>query len=155
MFNLVSVKLNYLRIQIELILQTKTITRITWALSNFLTMEFYRKLCNKLYWKKFKPHTASYNTRFWMIIFSAISAIWLAFYFNPSDPANTRSSAFIILCFLAFLKKTAKCIYKIMLNILRTILTRINSVLDLVLNSCNLFLWIGQKAYLKTSYLKI
>ncbi|MCX7877278.1 MAG: hypothetical protein N2510_01405 [Ignavibacteria bacterium] len=145
----------YIRIQIKLLLETEIVSKLIWVLNNFLTMEFYRKLCNKLYWKKLKPNTASYNTRFWMILFSALSAIWLAFYFNPSDPANTRSSAFIIICFLAYLKQTGVSIYTFMLSVLRLILCRINSVLYNVLNSCNPFLWLGEKAYLKSASLII
>src|SRR5437016_3943788 len=79
-------------------LTAKFVSKLIWVINNFLTMECYRKLCNKLYWKKLTPGTLSYKTRLWVIVLSALSAIWLAFFFDPTDPANLNSpSRFISL----------------------------------------------------------
>lgn len=74
----------------------KYFSKILWVLNNFLTMECYRKLCNRLYWKKLEPGTLPYTTRCWLIIFSAFSVIWLAFFFDPMDPTNSKSPSRLI-----------------------------------------------------------
>lgn len=74
----------------------KYFRKTLWVLSNFLTMECYRKLCNRLYWKKFEPGTLPYTTRCWLIVLSAFSIIWLAFFFDPMDPTNSRSPSRLI-----------------------------------------------------------
>ncbi|MCI0449090.1 MAG: hypothetical protein L0Y79_04790 [Chlorobi bacterium] len=124
-------------------------------MNNFLTMEFYRKICNRLYWKKLTPHTASYNTRFWMIIFTALSAIWLAFYFNPSDPSNSKSSGFIILLFALVFKKSGISFSSLVKNISKSLNHKIDLITYHILDSYNISLWRSRGTYLRTSALLI
>jgi hypothetical protein len=136
-------------------LKTKFISNFIWMLNNFLTMEFYRKICNNLYWKKLTPHTASYNTRFWMIVLTAMSAIWLAFYYNPNDPTNSNSSGFIIVLFALVFKKSAVSFQSFIKNLSRTINHKIDLITYHILDSENIFLWRSKETYLRTSSLLI
>jgi hypothetical protein len=136
-------------------LKTKFISNIVWILNNFLTMEFYRKICNNLYWKKLTPHTASYNTRFWMIVLTAMSAIWLAFYYNPNDPANSNSSGFIIVLFAVLFKKSAVSFHSFIKNLSKSINHKVDLITYHILDSENIFLWRSRETYLKTSALLI
>lgn len=104
-------------------------------------MEFYRKLCNNLYWKRLKPHTASYNTRFWMIIFTALSMIWLAFYYNPGDPANSNSSGFIILLFALIYKRSGISFHAFVKNLSKSVNHKIDLITYHILDSGNISLW--------------
>lgn len=79
--------------------------KIIWASNHFLTMEFYRKLCNRLYWKKLEPGSIPYTTRCWLIFLSAISVIWLAFFFDPMDPNYSKSPSNIISNISKYVKK--------------------------------------------------
>ncbi len=142
-------------LQIKLILQTSFFGKLIWVLNNFLTMEFYRKLCNNLYWKRLKPHTASYNTRFWMIVFTALSAIWLAFYYNPNDPTNSNSSGFIILLFALVYKRSKVSIYSFVKNLSRSLNHKIDLLAHHILDSDNISLWRSRETYLRTSSLLV
>ncbi|MCC6865351.1 MAG: hypothetical protein IT280_04245 [Ignavibacteria bacterium] len=124
-------------------------------MNNFLTMEFYRKLCNNLYWKKLAPHTASYNTRFWMIIFTAISMIWLAFYYNPADPANSNSSGFIILLFALIFKRSGISFCLFVKNLSKSVDHKIELITFRILDSLNISLWRSHRSYLQKSALII
>lgn len=142
-------------LQIKLFFKSEFITKVIWVLSNFLTMEFYRKLCNNLYWKRLTPHTASYNTRFWMIIFTALSMIWLAFYYNPTDPSNANSSGFIILLFALILKRSGTSFQSLVRNLSKSINHKLDLVTSHILDSENISLWRSQSTYLRKSSLLI
>jgi hypothetical protein len=119
-------------------------------------MEFYRKTCNNLYWKK--THSAalpSYNTRFWMIIFTAMSAIWLAFYYNPNDPTNSNSSGFIILLFALIFKKSKVSFHSCVKHLSKWVNHKADLISYHILDSGNIFLWHSRETYLKTSALLI
>jgi hypothetical protein len=78
---------------IRFFFQSKLITKTIWVLNHFLTLECYRKLCNRLYWRKAQPGTMSYATRCWVIFISVLSAVWMAFFYDPTDPANLYSTS--------------------------------------------------------------
>lgn len=136
-------------------LKSEFLAKIIWVLSNFLTMEFYRKLCNNLYWKKLTPHTASYNTRFWMIIFTALSAIWLAFFYNPNDPSNSNSSGFIILLFALIFKRSRVSFHNFFKNLSRSVNHKLDLLTSHILDSDNISLWRSRETYLRTSALLV
>lgn len=142
-------------LQIKLLLKSEFLSKVIWVLNNFLTMEFYRKLCNNLYWKRLTPHTAGYNTRFWMIIFTAMSMIWLAFYYNPTDPANANSSGFIILLFALIFKRSGISFQSIVKNISKSVNHKIDLITYRILDSGNISLWRSQETYLRKSALII
>jgi hypothetical protein len=87
--------INYIQI-LNLFFHNKYFQKTNWVLQNFLTMECYRKLCNKCYWKKAKPHTSSYTRRTFLIFFSILFTMCLSFFYSPNDPANSKSSAYFI-----------------------------------------------------------
>ncbi len=142
-------------LQIKLLLKSEFISKVIWVLNNFLTMEFYRKICNNLYWKRLTPHTASYNTRFWMIIFTALSMIWLAFYYNPTDPANANSSGFIILLFALIFKRSGISFLSFIKNLSKSVNTKIDLITYHILDSGNISLWRSQGTYLRKSSLLV
>ncbi len=140
---------------IKLFLNTRFVHSLVWVINNFLRMECYRKLCNKLYWKKLEPGTIPYTTRIWMIAITALSAIWLAFYFNPTDPTNSNSSSGVIKLLTNLFKKLNTILHSIF-NITEKINYGFNNLLSLLaLDSENIFLWRSKKTYLRTSSILI
>lgn len=140
---------------IKLFLNTRFVHSFVWVINNFLRMECYRKLCNKLYWKKLEPGTIPYTTRIWMITITALSAIWLAFYFNPTDPTNSNSSSGVIKLLSNLFKKLNTILHSFF-NITEKINYKLNNLLSLlVLDSENIFLWRSKKTYLRTSAILI
>ncbi len=67
--------------------------KIAWCLQNFLTMEFYRKICNKCYWNNVysKEHSVWKNTL--LVIISILPVLFLSFFYLPTDPANSSRSS--------------------------------------------------------------
>ena len=124
--------------------------KIIWSLNHFLTMEFYRKLCNKLYWKKLKPGTASFITRFCLILFSAISLIWLAFFFDPMDPYYTKSPSGIILRLNKIFKKFSYFIVDLF-HSFSLLFSNLLIISPLIPDSNNITLCQTNRAYLKKS----
>ena len=112
--------INYILI-LNLLSRNKYFRKTSWVFQNFLTMECYRKLCYKCYWKKVQPHTLSYKRRTFLIIFSIMFAIFTSFFYSPNDPANSRSSAYLV--------KLVKIISTIkiqIINLLRSFIDSIN-----------------------------
>jgi hypothetical protein len=133
-------------------LHSKLFSKIIWVLNNFLTMECYRKLCNRLYWKKIRPGTVSYKTRCWLIFLSVISAVWMAFFYDPTDPANLNSPS----------SRLGGTLFSKIFEKIRHTLSNLFyrygmpvPVLSRILNTDNVLLWRTQNAYLKTSSLLI
>jgi hypothetical protein len=118
-------------------------------------MEFYRKLCNNLYWKRLKPHTASYNTRFWMIVLTSVSMIWIAFFYNPTDPANTKSSSFLIILMALILKRSGISFHNIIEHLSKMLNHLAEKITYRILDYSNIALWRTQNSYLKSSSLLI
>ena len=139
---------------IKLFLNTRFMHSLVWVINNFLRMECYRKLCNKLYWKKLEPGTISYRTRLWMIVLTSLSAIWVAFYFNPTDPTNSNSSSGVIKMLTSLFKKLNSILYSF-ITAIKVNYSATNFLSYLVLDSENIFLWRSGKTYLKTSAILI
>ena len=147
--------MNGIYFDIKLFLNTRFVHSLVWVINNFLRMECYRKLCNKLYWKKLEPGTIPYTTRCWMIVITALSAIWLAFYFNPTDPTNSNSSSGVIKLLTNLFKKINQILHSFF-HFTGKVNYRLNDLLSyLVLDSENIFLWPSEKTYLKTSAILI
>ena len=128
--------------------------KLIWVLNNFLTMECYRKLCNKLYWKKLKPGTMSYTTRCWLIFVTALSMIWLAFFFDPLDPDYSKSSSrffFLISNIYRKLETTLDFLSQGVKNTPQNFYFKTHRFPDID----NIFLWCSQNTYLRTSAILI
>jgi hypothetical protein len=141
--------------QIKLFFKLEFFAKVIWVMSNFLTMEFYRKLCNRFYWKKLTPNTISYRTRFWMIVFSAITALLLAFYYDPSDPACSFSSGYIVLLASIALSYSSTILISFLRFVSKYTAQSVSSISFGTLESKNIFLWRSQGAYLRTASLLI
>lgn len=120
-----------------------------WASNHFLTMKFYRKLCNRLYWKKLEPGSIPYTTRCWLIFISAVSVIWIAFFFDPMDPNYSKSPSNIISNISKYVKKVEYIVFDIFtLNYLKST----DSLRLLAVNySNNILFSTNQKTYVRTS----
>jgi hypothetical protein len=135
--------------------QLKYIAKIIWVLNNFLRMEFYRKLCNKLYWKKLQPGTLPYTTRCWLIIISALSAVWLAFFFDPVDPTNSNSPSNLITQFSRYFRKLESSLFSL-IHTSKNFYNKFCFHVSISFNYIdNVFLRQSQETYLKTSAIRI
>lgn len=135
----------------------KLLRKTVWVLNNFLTMACYRKLCNRLYWKKIQPGTTSYTTRCWFIFLSVISAVWLAFFYDPTDPANLNSPSRLLSLFSKIFRKIDHSLCKL-INALETAVSArqyeyVRSYRTITPG--NVMFWRTQETYLKTSSLLI
>lgn len=128
----------------------KIFTDIVWILNNFLTMECYRKLCYNLYWEKTKPGSVGSITRFWLILLSALSIIWFAFFYDPTDPTNSGSPSKLIQIISKHFKILSNY-NKLISYTNKLFLFFKNSLLTLLDNSTNVLMFISDKNYLKTS----
>lgn len=74
----------------------KFMTKISWGLQNFLTMEFYRKICYKCYWTNVynKKHSFLKNSVF--ILISVLPALFMSFFYLPTDPANSAKASYAL-----------------------------------------------------------
>ncbi|RPI17334.1 MAG: hypothetical protein EHM58_09710 [Ignavibacteriae bacterium] len=145
----------FIKLHIDRINSLKFVAKFIWVLHNFLRMECYRKLCNKLYWKKLEPGTLPYTTRFWVIGISVLSAVWLAFFFDPIDPANSNSTSAIMNRISKIFRKTEVTFYSLasvfgkVYNHIKILIFRNFGFID------NIFLRQSQETYLKTSSIRI
>jgi len=141
--------------QIQLFLKNKFISKLIWVLNNFLTMECYRKLCNKFYWKKLDPNTISYRTRFWMILISVLTATFLAFFYDPSDPTHSFTAGCIVIITALSVRHSCRRLFTLLQFYSKNTVHNINVFSDSILNSVNISLYRSQKSYLRTSSLLI
>jgi hypothetical protein len=84
----------------------KFIAKISWGFQNFLTMEFYRKICYQCYWNNIydRNHSVLRNTV--LLIISVLPALFMSFFYLPTDPANSAnaSSTLRSLKFLSYIR---------------------------------------------------
>jgi hypothetical protein len=90
-----------------------------------------------------------------MIILTALSMIWVAFYYNPNDPANANSSGFIILLFALVFKRSGVSFQSIIKNLSKSVDHIIDLITYHILDSGNISLWRSQGTYLRKSSLLI
>ncbi len=90
-----------------------------------------------------------------MIVFTALSVIWLAFYYNPNDPTNSNSPGFIILLFALVYKRSKFSIYTFVRNISKMINHKLDLLTLHILDSDNISLWRSRETYLRTSALLV
>lgn len=133
----------------------KYLQKTVWVFNNFLRMECYRKLCNNLYWKKLKPGTLPYSTRCWLIIVTALSMIWLAFFFDPLDPDYSKSVSRLILLFSNIYKRIETSIEYLTHGQEKIFRQNYYLKTRLSLGLGGTYLWNTHKTYLKTSAILI
>jgi len=145
----------YIRYYISLFVESPVIRKTTWVLNHFLTMQCYRKLCNRLYWKRFKPGTLPYTTRCWIIIISAISLIWFAFFFDPMDPTNSKSPSRLIQLISKVFRMIGFALNYLIGKISKITAHFIVLLENLISETENIFLRCTRLVYLKASSLLI
>lgn len=74
----------------------KLFDKTSWCMQNFLTMEFYRKICNKCYWSNIYNKKHSILKQLFLLLVSFISVLFFSFFYMPTDPANLNKSSFLL-----------------------------------------------------------
>lgn len=75
---------------------SKIIMKVNWCFQNFLTMEFYRKICNKCYWSNIYNSKHSIMKQLLILFISFLSMMFFSFFYLPTDPANSNKASFIL-----------------------------------------------------------
>lgn len=68
--------------------------KVSWCCQHFLTMEFYRKICNKCYWSNVYSSRHSIAKNILLISLSFLSAMFFSFFYLPTDPSNSNGNSF-------------------------------------------------------------
>ncbi len=94
------------------------ISKFVWCLQNFLTMEFYRKICNNCYWSSVYSGRHNIFKQSLLLIVSIIPLLFFSFFYSPADPANLNRSSFYTKLISVFfgLKISAKHLLNIISN---------------------------------------
>lgn len=77
---------------LKIIYSNRLLKKFIWCLQNFLTMEFYRKICNKCYWSNIYSSKHSVSKKIVILTISFISLMFFSFFYLPTDPANSKKS---------------------------------------------------------------
>ncbi len=68
--------------------------KVSWCCQHFLTMEFYRKICNKCYWSNVYSSKHSIVKNILIIGLSFLTAMFFSFFYLPTDPANSNRNSY-------------------------------------------------------------
>lgn len=79
---------------LRILFVNRFIEKTTWCFQNFLTMEFYRKICNKCYWSNIYDSKHSKLKQSLILIISFISVLFFSFFYLPTDPANSDKASY-------------------------------------------------------------
>jgi len=81
---------------INILFHYKFMKKTLWCLQHFLTMEFYRKICNKCYWSNIYNSKHSVFKKSLILTISFLSLMFFSFFYLPTDPANTNKSSYFL-----------------------------------------------------------
>ena len=81
---------------IKIIFNYKLLKKTFWCFQNFLTMEFYRKICNNCYWSNIYNSKHSIVKQSLILFVSFLSVLFFSFFYLPTDPANLNKSSFLL-----------------------------------------------------------
>ncbi|MCB0728941.1 MAG: hypothetical protein R2942_18120 [Ignavibacteria bacterium] len=81
---------------VKIIYGSRLLKKFIWCLQNFLTMEFYRKICNKCYWSNIYNSHHSYLKQSVILLISFISVLFFSFFYMPTDPANSNKVSYYL-----------------------------------------------------------
>lgn len=81
---------------VKIFFNYKLLRKTFWCFQNFLTMEFYRKICNNCYWSNIYDPKHSIIKQSLILFVSFISVLFFSFFYLPTDPANLNKSSFIL-----------------------------------------------------------
>lgn len=85
-----------MRYILNLIKHNKIFGKASWCLQHFLTMEFYRKICNNCYWSNLYNPRNSLLKQTLLISISFISLLFMSFFYLPTDPANSNKTSYYV-----------------------------------------------------------
>ncbi|MFZ1323437.1 MAG: hypothetical protein WAT71_17945 [Ignavibacteria bacterium] len=77
-------------------LKISFVAKTIWCIQNFLTMEFYRKICNNCYWSSVYSDKHNVFKQSLLLVLSIIPILFFSFFYSPTDPANLKRSSFFI-----------------------------------------------------------
>lgn len=77
-------------------LRLSIVAKTIWCIQNFLTMEFYRKICNNCYWSSVYSNKHNLFKQILLLLISIIPLLFFSFFYSPTDPANLKRSSFFI-----------------------------------------------------------
>ena len=80
---------------IKIFFNYKFLRKTTWCFQNFLTMEFYRKICNNCYWSNIYDPKHSMIKQSLILFISFMSVLFFSFFYLPTDPANTNKTSYV------------------------------------------------------------
>jgi len=103
---------------INLLFHNEFIEKTSWCLQHFLTMEFYRKICNKCYWSSIYNSERSFFKKALILSISFLSLMFFSFFYLPTDPANTNKSSYFLraINYIADFKLSLKNIFDFISN---------------------------------------
>ena len=81
---------------VKIIYSNRLLKKLIWCLQNFLTMEFYRKICNNCYWSNIYNTHHSYVKRSVILAISFVSVLFFSFFYMPMDPANSNKASYYL-----------------------------------------------------------
>ncbi|MBP9095944.1 MAG: hypothetical protein KBG21_05000 [Ignavibacteria bacterium] len=81
---------------VKIIYSNRLLKKLIWCLQNFLTMEFYRKICNNCYWSNIYNTHHSYVKRSVILAISFVSVLFFSFFYMPTDPANSNKASYYL-----------------------------------------------------------
>ncbi len=79
---------------LEILFRNSFFKKTSWCFQNFLTMEFYRKICNNWYWSNIYNSRHSILKQSLILLVSFVSVLFFSFFYMPTDPANTNKFSY-------------------------------------------------------------
>lgn len=76
-----------------ILLPSGILPKISWCIQNFLTMEFYRKICRKCYWNNVYKSESTFLKNTLLLLVSILPLLFLSFFYLPTDPANSSKTS--------------------------------------------------------------
>lgn len=80
----------------KIIYSNRLLKKLIWCLQNFLTMEFYRKICNNCYWSNLYSTHHSKLKKSLILFISFVSVLFFSFFYMPTDPANSNKTSYFL-----------------------------------------------------------
>jgi tryptophan-rich sensory protein len=117
----------------KILLLKKFFRKTSWCLQHFLTMEFYRKICNNCYWSNFCKTRQSPVNQILIVLVSFASILFMSFFYLPTDPANSNKFSFY-LRWISFLSSLKINIRSLLNKISNKIIFLSSSVIDITIN---------------------
>lgn len=104
-----------------------------YRMHHFLMMDFYRKLFYKCYWRELSTVETGKWKKVSIIAFSIFASIFISFFYDPSDPTNSKSAS----SFLNVSNYVKKFLITIS-NLNDNLVNSFSKILNSILSHCNI-----------------